>query len=145
MWTSDYEIENLLQMVSSNWEEIRPLYLELHAYVRKKLNECYGKLAPTGGKPIPVHLTAFHEAVAWAIELFIHSNNHLEIINLVNSPAKDNDINYLLMLALEKIPSILHSYVVDLWRYKIFQGVVKEEEYNKKWWELRYRLKYSLI
>ena len=37
------------------WEQLRPLYLSLHAYVRTKLREKYGAAVPENG-PIPAHL-----------------------------------------------------------------------------------------
>jgi len=38
------------------WAEIRPLYLLLHAYVRKQLVAAYGKAAVDPSGPIPIHL-----------------------------------------------------------------------------------------
>ena len=37
------------------WEQVRPLYVSLHAYVRWKLHEKYGDAVPSKG-PIPAHL-----------------------------------------------------------------------------------------
>jgi len=37
------------------WDQVRPLYLKLHAYTRLKLREKYGDLVPAAG-PIPAHL-----------------------------------------------------------------------------------------
>ena len=37
------------------WDQLRPLYLSLHTYVRAKLHEKYGAAVPENG-PIPAHL-----------------------------------------------------------------------------------------
>ena len=37
------------------WEQVQPLYVSLHAYVRWKLREKYGDVVPANG-PIPAHL-----------------------------------------------------------------------------------------
>src|SRR5207302_3409838 len=46
------------------WEQVRPLYLSLHAYVRAKLHEKYGDAAPASG-PIPAHLLGNMWAQEW--------------------------------------------------------------------------------
>src|SRR5258707_15613146 len=38
------------------WEQLRPLYLSLHAYVRGQLAKKYGKDVIPGNGPIPPHL-----------------------------------------------------------------------------------------
>lgn len=58
MWTRDYETEDFMQLVGCHWEEIRPLYQELHAYVRARLHKYYGEVAlKCDHNPIPTHLT----------------------------------------------------------------------------------------
>jgi Angiotensin-converting enzyme. len=47
------------------WEQVKPLYVSLHAYVRMKLREQYGKdVVPEKG-PIPAHLLGNMWAQAW--------------------------------------------------------------------------------
>src|ERR1051325_6701103 len=47
------------------WEQVRPLYLSLHAYVRSRLREKYGPdLVPANG-PIPAHLLGNIWAQEW--------------------------------------------------------------------------------
>jgi len=47
------------------WQQVRPLYLSLHAYVRSKLAKKYGpQLVPTDG-PIPAHLLGNPWAQEW--------------------------------------------------------------------------------
>ena len=47
------------------WEQVRPLYQSLHAYVRLKLREKYGEIVPANG-PIPAHLTGNLWAQDWS-------------------------------------------------------------------------------
>jgi peptidyl-dipeptidase A len=47
------------------WEQVRPLYVSLHAYVRMKLRQRYGDQIPANG-PIPAHLTGNIWAQDWS-------------------------------------------------------------------------------
>ncbi len=57
MWRSKYDMtpEAFAQELDRLWEQLRPLYVSLHAYVRAKLREKYGPIVPETG-PIPAHL-----------------------------------------------------------------------------------------
>ncbi|MGH9593677.1 MAG: M2 family metallopeptidase, partial [Bryobacteraceae bacterium] len=46
------------------WDQVRPLYLSLHAYVRSKLHDKYGNAVPAEG-PIPAHLLGNIWAQDW--------------------------------------------------------------------------------
>ncbi|PRD33495.1 UNVERIFIED_CONTAM: Angiotensin-converting enzyme [Trichonephila clavipes] len=50
-------------------------------------------------------------------------------------------INYLMNMALRYAVSAHYSYIVDYWRNRVYNGTIKEDELNKKYWE--YRLKYQ--
>ena len=53
------------------------------------------------------------------------------------SPPSSDDIRNLLQEALYRIPLIPWSLVVDTWRWHIFEGRVKYEDWNAHWWHLR--------
>ena len=56
-WRVDnFEMSDMDGMVDRLWAEIEPLYVQLHAYVRRRLSLQYPELQlnPTG--PIPAHL-----------------------------------------------------------------------------------------
>jgi peptidyl-dipeptidase A len=57
MWRSKYDMppEAFAKELDRLWEQLRPLYLSLHAYVRSQLREKYGPVVPEKG-PIPAHL-----------------------------------------------------------------------------------------
>jgi peptidyl-dipeptidase A len=41
-------------------------------------------------------------------------------------------------IALEKIALIPFSYLVDLYRWKVFDGTIQKNIYNQEWWKLRW-------
>jgi len=66
MWRSNYDMpaEAFPVEMDRLWEQVKPLYLSLHAYVRWKLREKYGDLVPASG-PIPAHLLGNMWAQDW--------------------------------------------------------------------------------
>ncbi len=57
MWRAKYDMapDEFTRELDRLWDQVRPLYLSLHAYVRMKLHEKYGDLVPADG-PIPAYL-----------------------------------------------------------------------------------------
>ena len=57
MWRGKYDMpaDAFAKELDRLWEQLRPLYLSLHTYVRSKLHEKYGSAVPENG-PIPAHL-----------------------------------------------------------------------------------------
>src|SRR5215831_14358526 len=57
MWRSKYDMspDDFAKELDRLWEQVKPLYLSLHAYVRTRLREKYGDVVPASG-PIPAHL-----------------------------------------------------------------------------------------
>lgn len=79
----------------------------------------------------------FHEAVGDTIALSV-TPEYLKQIGLVEAvPPASGDIDYLLQQALEKVAFLPFGLLVDKWRWEVFAGQVKPENYNKAWWELR--------
>ncbi|XP_052864385.1 angiotensin-converting enzyme-like [Anopheles cruzii] len=86
---------------------------------------------------------AFHEALANAVTLSVGGPAHLQKIGLLNSAvavANGNtmiNIEYLLNLALDKLPFMAFSLALEKWRWYVFEkGPVGM---NARWWELRLR------
>jgi len=79
----------------------------------------------------------FHEAVGDTIALSV-TPDYLKKIGLIEtvSPASD-DTDYLLQQALEKVAFLPFGLVIDKWRWEVFSGQVKPDEYNQAWWALR--------
>ena len=57
MWRGKYDMpaDDFAKELDRLWDQLRPLYLSLHTYVRAKLHEKYGAAVPENG-PIPAHL-----------------------------------------------------------------------------------------
>ena len=66
MWRSKYDMppDAFAKEVDRLWEQLKPLYVSLHAYVRWKLHEKYGDIVPARG-PIPAHLLGNMWAQSW--------------------------------------------------------------------------------
>jgi peptidyl-dipeptidase A len=66
MWRAKYDMppDAFTRELDRLWDQVRPLYLKLHAYVRIKLREKYGDLVPEKG-PIPAHLLGNIWAQEW--------------------------------------------------------------------------------
>ena len=47
------------------------------------------------------------------------------------------DLNYLMKQALEKIAFLPFGYLIDKWRWSVFEGATTSETYNADWWKLR--------
>ena len=67
MWRSKYDMppDEFTQELERLWEQVRPLYVSLHAYVRMKLREQYGQAVPADG-PLPAHLLGNIWAQDWS-------------------------------------------------------------------------------
>lgn len=55
-WMFPYESASLRFDLEDVWEEIRPLYEQLHAYVRRKLRDLYGPEKISRQAPLPAHI-----------------------------------------------------------------------------------------
>ncbi len=66
MWRAKYDMppDAFARELDRLWEQVRPLYVSLHAYVRWKLREKYGDVVPASG-PIPAHLLGNMWAQDW--------------------------------------------------------------------------------
>jgi peptidyl-dipeptidase A len=66
MWRSKYDLppDAFPAEMDRLWEQVKPLYLSLHAYVRWKLREKYGDVVPASGA-IPAHLLGNMWAQEW--------------------------------------------------------------------------------
>ncbi|HET9270742.1 MAG TPA: M2 family metallopeptidase [Vicinamibacterales bacterium] len=66
MWRSRYDMppDDFSKEVDRLWQQLRPLYLSLHTYVRARLHAKYGDAVPADG-PIPAHLLGNIWAQEW--------------------------------------------------------------------------------
>ncbi|XP_063595394.1 angiotensin-converting enzyme-like [Penaeus indicus] len=62
-----YESDRFRADAGALWTELKPLYEQLHAYVRARLREVYGKGLVTERGPLPAHLLGDVWAQTWEI------------------------------------------------------------------------------
>ncbi|OGR75988.1 MAG: peptidyl-dipeptidase [Elusimicrobia bacterium GWC2_65_9] len=78
----------------------------------------------------------FHEALGDTIALSV-TPEYLKQIALVDKvPGAEGDLGLLMKMALERAAFLPFGLMVDQWRWKVFSGEVKPEDYNKAWWDL---------
>jgi len=67
LWRSNYDMppDAFAKELDRLWEQLRPLYLSLHAYVRGQLAKKYGKEVVPPNGPIPAHLLGNIWAQEW--------------------------------------------------------------------------------
>ncbi len=67
MWRAKYDMppDDFTKELDRLWDQVRPLYLQLHGYVRMKLHEKYGDVVPATG-PLPAHLLGNIWAQDWS-------------------------------------------------------------------------------
>lgn len=65
MWKIDYETENFEEDLDRLWEQVKPLYNQLHKYVANKLKERYGDKIDISDGMIPAHVTGNMWAQHW--------------------------------------------------------------------------------
>ncbi|XP_057337121.1 angiotensin-converting enzyme-like [Microplitis mediator] len=268
-WMKEYEADDFPQQIESLWQQIKPLYLELHAYVRGQLRKKYGDDVVSKDGPIPAHLLGnmwaqtwnniadfttpypgkklpdvtdamvaqgynettifrvaedfftslnlsampelfwknsilkkppgvelichasawdfydgndfrikqctrinmedlltahhemghiqyflqyknqptvykeganpgFHEAVGDTIALSASTPEHLQEIGLLDDPSTSDEavLNHLYLNGLDKIVFLPFAYMMDKWRWGVFQSKIKPDTYNCEWWSL---------
>jgi peptidyl-dipeptidase A len=79
MWRAKYDMppDDVTRELDRLWEQVRPLYVSLHAYVRLKLRDTYGDEISASG-PLPAHLLGNFWAQDWS-----------NVFPLVSPPAAD--------------------------------------------------------
>ncbi|WP_375745248.1 M2 family metallopeptidase [Corallococcus interemptor] len=67
LWRSSYDMTpaEFEQEAQRLWGQVKPMYDELHCYVRGRLAKQYGEAAVPAGKPIPAHLLGNMWAQEW--------------------------------------------------------------------------------
>lgn len=124
--------------IKQTYDELRTIYHELgHNYYQG----AYKDQPPIfqGG----AH-SGFHEAIGDTVTLSM-TPEYLQEVGLVSSAEESEQaiINRQMQMALDKIAFLPFGKLIDEWRWGVFSGETKPEDYNKAWWDLR--LKYQGI
>lgn len=79
----------------------------------------------------------FHEAIGDTIVLSM-TPGYLKTIGLFNKVENNEKavINQQMKLALDKVAFLPFGKIIDQWRWQVFSGKIKPEDYNKSWWQL---------
>ena len=115
-----------------NEEDFTTIYHELgHVYYYM----AYNKLPPlfqSGAND------GFHEAIGDTIVLAM-TPKYLQSIDLVGAqlPSDEALINSQMRMALAKVAFLPFGLMIDRWRWGVFDGSIKPDQYNKAWWELK--------
>ncbi len=115
-----------------NEEDFTTIYHELgHVYYYL----AYNKLPPifqSGAHD------GFHEAIGDTIVLAM-TPQYLHSIGLVDAQQQSHEalINAQMRMALAKVAFLPFGLMIDRWRWGVFDGSIKPDEYNKSWWELK--------
>ncbi|XP_041115054.1 angiotensin-converting enzyme 2 [Polyodon spathula] len=82
----------------------------------------------------------FHEAVGEIMSLSAATPEHLQALGLLSpSFEQDNEtsINFLLMQALTIVGTLPFTYMLEEWRWQVFQGTIPKDQWMQKWWEMK--------
>ncbi|MCZ6726831.1 MAG: M2 family metallopeptidase [Acidobacteria bacterium] len=68
MWRAKYDMDpdDFTTELDRLWVQVKPLYDDLHCYVRRRLNEAYGDATVPLDGPIPAHLVGNMWAQSWS-------------------------------------------------------------------------------
>jgi peptidyl-dipeptidase A len=79
----------------------------------------------------------FHEAIGDAVALSITPSYLVKVGLLRTEPKAQDDVEFLLRMALDKVAFLPFGLLVDQWRWKVFSGEIAPAQYNEAWWALR--------
>ena len=131
-WDLDWEDDLRIKMcIQINAEDFQTIHHELgHNFYQRAYNHLsllYRDSANDG----------FHEAVGDTIALSVTPKYLVDLEMLEAEPEMSADLGLMLRQALDKIAFLPFGLLVDQWRWKVFSGEIKPENYNASWWELR--------
>ncbi|CAL8246369.1 unnamed protein product [Lota lota] len=85
----------------------------------------------------------FHEAVGEIMSLSAATPKHLLALGLLpanfNSD-RETEINFLMKQALTIVATLPFTYMLEEWRWQVFQNKISKDEWMKRWWEMKREL-----
>jgi peptidyl-dipeptidase A len=119
-WRGKYEVDDLGAIVKKLWNDLRPLYLEMHAYVRHKLTKVYpGKVSENDY--IEAHLLGNMWAQSWVnifdlVEPYKNKSSLDVTTNLKNDPRYNTPLkltklaeSFFLSLGMIRLPASFYE------------------------------------
>ncbi len=131
-WSIDFKDDLRIKVcVQINAEDFDTLHHELgHNFYQRAYNK-QPMLFQNGAND------GFHEAIGDTIALSV-TPDYLKTLGFIDKvPPESSDLGLLMRRALDKVAFLPFGLLVDQWRWKVFSGEVKPQDYNKAWWELR--------
>ncbi|KAJ3592955.1 hypothetical protein NHX12_005293 [Muraenolepis orangiensis] len=85
----------------------------------------------------------FHEAVGEIMSLSAATPKHLLALGLL--PANftsdgETKINFLMKQALTIVATLPFTYMLEEWRWQVFQDAIPKDQWMKRWWEMKREL-----
>lgn len=131
-WAMDGKNDvRIKQCIEPNEEEFETIHHELgHVYYFLAYNN-QPMLFQNGAHD------GFHEAIGDTITLSI-TPEYLQKIGLIDNVVNNQQavINQQMKMALNKVAFLPFGKLIDQWRWKVYSGEIKPEDYNKSWWDL---------
>src|SRR3954469_11729988 len=131
-WDIDYEEDIRIKMcIEPNAEDFTTIHHELgHNFYQRAYK----------GQPVLFRDSAndgFHEAIGDTIALSVTPEYLVKIGLLDKAPDASRDLGLLMRRALDKVAFLPFGLLIDQWRWQVFSGQIKPDQYNKAWWDLR--------
>uniref|UniRef100_A0A803Y426 Angiotensin-converting enzyme n=1 Tax=Meleagris gallopavo TaxID=9103 RepID=A0A803Y426_MELGA len=82
----------------------------------------------------------FHEAVGEIMSLSAATLQHLKSLDLLEPTFQEDEeteINFLLKQALTIVGTMPFTYMLEKWRWMVFNGEITKQEWTKRWWEMK--------
>ncbi|MDQ3286814.1 MAG: M2 family metallopeptidase [Pseudomonadota bacterium] len=118
--------------IKPNEEDFTTIYHELgHVYYYLAYNDL-PPLFQTGAHD------GFHEAIGDTMVLGM-TPQYLQSIGLVGEQQQTREslINSQMRMALAKVAFLPFGLMIDRWRWGVFDGSIKPDQYNQAWWDLK--------
>ncbi|XP_048835406.1 angiotensin-converting enzyme 2 isoform X1 [Brienomyrus brachyistius] len=82
----------------------------------------------------------FHEAVGEIMSLSAATPQHLLALGLLPADFKEDyetEINFLMKQALTIVATLPFTYMLEEWRWQVFQGTIPKDQWMQRWWEMK--------
>lgn len=81
----------------------------------------------------------FHEAIGDVLSLSVATPKHMAAIGFMPEPVTtpESDINYLMKMALEKVAFLPFGFLIDSYRWKLFDGSIPKNNFTYDWLQMR--------
>ncbi len=131
-WDIDYKDDVRIKMcIEITGEDFRTIHHELgHNYYQRAYSHLPFLFQDSAND-------GFHEALGDTLDLSVTPSYLKQLSLIAAEPDASQDIGLLLQMALDKVAFLPFGLMIDQWRWKVFAGQVRPENYNAAWWQLR--------